>query len=149
MKYVIFTLQDQSFAVNVDQVISIERLQEITMIPRTSAFIKGVTVIRGVTTPIIDLKERLWVDETAQTDDTRILVVHIQGMQIGFIIDAATAVMDIDEAVIEPAPQIATGTGETFIKSVANLEDGLLMILDLNTMVNPLEKQELEEVAAK
>ncbi|MFD1849053.1 chemotaxis protein CheW [Oceanobacillus bengalensis] len=148
-KYIIFKLHDQSFGVNVEQVTSIERLQEITAVPRASRFIKGVTYIREETTPIIDLKERLVMKETETTDDTRILVVTIQGMQIGLIVDAATEVKDIDVAMIEPAPKIVGGVHDTFIKGVAKLEEGLLILLELDAVIDSEEEAELHGVVTK
>ncbi|WP_339227290.1 chemotaxis protein CheW [Oceanobacillus sp. FSL K6-2867] len=144
-KYIVFKLNDQSFGVAVQQIISIERLQEITAIPRTSEFIKGVTELRGETTPIIDLKERLMLAESDTTNDTRILVVSIQGMQIGLIVDAATEVVDIDENQIQAAPKLIAGIQETFLKGVAKVDKHLLILLDLDRIVDLNETNELEE----
>ncbi|RDW15639.1 chemotaxis protein CheW [Oceanobacillus chungangensis] len=148
-KYILFKLKNQTFGVEVSQVISIERLQEITEVPRTSEFIKGVTYIREKTTPVIDLKERLLMDEAKSTDDTRILVVNINSMQIGLIVDAATEVKDIDQSVIDPAPELIGGVKETFIKGVARLESGLLILLELESIIDPNETNELLEVVAE
>ncbi|WP_156288234.1 chemotaxis protein CheW [Oceanobacillus salinisoli] len=145
-KFIIFKLHDQPFGVNVKQVISIERMQEITQVPRTSDFIKGVTYIREETTPVIDLRERLLMDEKEPTESSRILVVQIKEMQIGLIVDAATDVKDIEQEAIEPAPPIVGGVKETFVHGVANLEERLLILLDLETIIDPKETNELQEI---
>ncbi|RKQ35601.1 chemotaxis protein CheW [Oceanobacillus halophilus] len=145
-KHIIFKLIDQPYGVDVNQIISIERLQDITEVPRTSDFIKGITYIRGETTPIIDLKERLLLDQADPTENSRILVVNINNMQIGLIVDAATEVKDIDQDMIKPAPPIIGGVKETFVKGVANLEEGLLILLDLEMIIDPNETNELKEV---
>ncbi|KKE79698.1 chemotaxis protein CheW [Oceanobacillus caeni] len=145
-KYIIFKLQNQSFGVDVQQIISIERIQEITEVPRTSEFIKGVTHIRGETTPVVDLRERLLMEQKDYTDSSRILVVQIKDMQIGLIVDAATEVKDINQELIKPAPSYVGGVKDTFVSGVANLEDGLLIILDLETIINLEETNELQEV---
>jgi len=145
-KYIVFKLREQSFGVNVQQVISIERLQLITQVPRTSAFIKGVTELRGETTPIIDLKERLLLDETENTDDSRILVVSVQDMQVGLIVDAATEVKDISDEDIQPAPKLVGGIRDTFLRGVAKVDDNLLILLDLEKIVDLEETNELLEV---
>ncbi|WP_249870259.1 chemotaxis protein CheW [Oceanobacillus saliphilus] len=144
-KFIVFKLKDQSFGVDVQQVISIERLQEITEVPRTSEFIKGVTELRGETTPIIDLKERLRIAETENTDDSRILVVSVQDMQVGLIVDAATEVKDISSDVIQPAPRLIGGVRDTFIRGVANIDGNLLMLLDLQRIVDLEETKKLYE----
>lgn len=142
-KYIFFKLNDQLFGVNVAQVISIERLQTITPIPRTSEFIKGVTELRGETTPILDLRERLKLPEAEVTDDTRILVIHTQGMQIGLIVDAATEVKDIADDQIQVPPKIIGGVKETFLDGVVKIDEELLVILNLDQVINLEEKNEL------
>ena len=142
-KYIFFKLNDQLFGVNVAQVISIERLQAITPIPRTSEFIKGVTELRGETTPILDLRERLKLPESEVTDDTRILVILNQGMQIGLIVDAATEVKDIVDGQIQAAPKIIGGVKETFLDGVVKIDEELLVILNLDQVINLEEKNEL------
>src|SRR5690606_17168104 len=98
------------------------------------------------TTPIMDLRERLLMEETIYTDSSRILVAHIQGMQIGLIVDAATEVIDISDELIRPAPPIVGGVKDTFVSGVANLETNLLIILELETILNSEEKNVLQEV---
>lgn len=146
IKYILFKLVDQTFAVEVQQVISIERLQHITSVPRTSVFIKGVTEIRGETTAIIDLKERLQMPAVENTSDTRILVVTIEDMQVGLIVDAATEVKDIEQEYLEAAPQIISGIRDTFLHSVAKIDDRLILILDLEKILDFEETNELKEV---
>ncbi|WP_405100286.1 chemotaxis protein CheW [Oceanobacillus sp. FSL H7-0719] len=145
-KYILFKLNDQTFAVEVQQVISIERLQHITAVPRTSAFIKGVTEIRGETTAIVDLKERLQMPAAESTSDTRILVVIIENVQVGLIVDAATEVKDIEQAYLEAAPQIISGIRDTFLHGVAKIDERLILVLDLEKILDFEETNELKEV---
>jgi len=146
VKYILFKLHEQTFAVEVQQVISIERLQHITFVPRTSAFIKGVTEIRGQTTAIIDLKERLDMMAVEETNETRILVIQLKKMQVGLIVDAATEVKDIETDHIEAAPQIISGIRDTFLDGVAKLDERLVLILDLERILDLDETNELKEV---
>lgn len=145
-KYILFKLRDQTFAVEVQQVISIERMQHITSVPRTSEFLKGVTEIRSETTAIIDLKERLQMTKVEHTDDTRILVVMIDEMQVGLIVDAATEVKDIENENIEVPPQIISGIRDTFLYGVAKVNEELILILDLEKILDFEETNEIKEV---
>lgn len=146
IKFIVFKLKNQSYGVDVQQVLSIERIQEITAVPRTSAFIKGVIQLRGEMTPIIDLKERLQLGETEETDANRILVVQLDDIQVGLIVDSASEVIDIDPAVIEPAPKIIGEIQETFLKGVAKLEERLLILLDLEKVLDLNETNEVREI---
>lgn len=145
-KFIVVKLKEQSYGVDVQQVLSIERLQKITVVPRTSEFIKGVIQIRGEMTPIIDLKERLLIGETEPTDDNRILIIHIDDVQVGLIVDVATEVIDIDTEVIEPAPRIIGGVQDTFLKGVAKLDKELLILLDIERILDLNETNEVREV---
>ncbi|MFS0750768.1 chemotaxis protein CheW [Oceanobacillus sp. 1P07AA] len=145
-KYILFKLHEQIFAVNVQQIISIERMQTITEVPRTSEFIKGVTKLRGETTPVIDLRERLLLNKLEETDNTRILVVHVNEMQIGMVVDAATEVIDIEEEMIEEPPKLVGKVRNTFLKGVAKVDERLLLILQLEQIINFEETNELKEV---
>ncbi|MBM7600497.1 purine-binding chemotaxis protein CheW [Virgibacillus halotolerans] len=147
-KYIVVKLKEQSYGVDVQKVLSIERLEEVTEVPRSSPFIKGVINIRGETTPIIDLKERLHVEGTEPTVDSRILIVTTEGTQIGLIVDSATEVIDIDPAVIEQAPGIIGGVHEIYLKGVAKVANKLLILLDLERILDLDESNEIQEVIA-
>ncbi|MFD2044945.1 chemotaxis protein CheW [Ornithinibacillus salinisoli] len=146
MKVIVFTLKEQRFGVNVQQVLSIEKLQEITKVPRTSDFIKGVINLRGETIPIIDLKERLHITETEMTNENRILIVNVEDVQVGLIVDSATDVIDIATELVEPAPKMIGGVHEVYLKGVAKLENELLILLDLEQIIDLEETTEVKEV---
>src|SRR5690625_348208 len=148
MKVIVFQLNEQAYGVDIGQVRSIERMQKITEVPNTADFIKGVMNLRGETTPIIDVKERLRMPdlgETGYTDETRILIVYLDQVQIGLIVDAATNVLDIDATAIEPAPVIIGGVHEAYLKGVAKLENELLILLNLERILNTDETNRVRE----
>ncbi|MEH7386554.1 chemotaxis protein CheW [Bacillus sp. JJ1521] len=145
-KVIVFRLDDQEYATVIQNVRSIERMQEITRIPNVPNFIKGVINIRGEVTPIIDLKERLSIGKMNETNETRILIVEMNGIQTGLIVDAATDVIDIDASVVEPATNIMNGVNELFIEGVAKLENRLLLLLNLERVLIKQEINELQEL---
>lgn len=145
-KVIVFQLKNQQYGVDIQQIRSIERLQNITTIPNTSDFIKGVINLRGEVIAIIDLRERLNIDQVDITDNTRVLIVSVDQVQIGLIVDAATDVLDIDPTSIDPSPEIVGDIDVTFVKGVAKLEDKLLILLDLARVLNFNELEEVKEV---
>lgn len=145
-KYILFTLHVQTFAVEIEHVISIERMQAITEVPRTEEFIQGVTEIRHQTTAIIDLRTGLNITATANTDDTRILVVSLEGMQIGLIVDSVTEVIDIEPSNIEEAPPIISGVHAAYLKGVAKVNGELILLLNIAKTLNLEETEGLREV---
>src|SRR5699024_6434269 len=115
-KLIVFQIEQREYAISVQMVGSIEKLLPITRVPSTVDFIIGVINLRGVVTPVVDLKQRFYGKETIFTNDTRILVVHMEELTIGVIVDEANDVVDIDP---------------TFIDVVVRYEVRLLILVDL------------------
>jgi purine-binding chemotaxis protein CheW len=136
-KVIIFQLKEEEYAVPVQDVKSIERMQHITRIPRTVQFVKGVINLRGVVTPIIDLRSRFGIEESDYTDSTRIIIVSVGEIEAGLIVDAANDVIDLEEEAIEPPPEVVGGVDAEYIQGVAKIEKRLLVLLDLGKVLNP------------
>lgn len=145
-KVIVFQLKDEEYAVSVDQVGSIERLQTITRVPQTAEFVKGVINLRGVVTPIIDLRVRFGIEESEYSDSTRIIIVYLDNMEVGLIVDVANDVIDIPESSIEPAPEVVGAVDVDYIAGVAKLEKRLLILLDLQRVLSVHEVAELKKV---
>ncbi|WP_047981251.1 chemotaxis protein CheW [Ornithinibacillus contaminans] len=145
-KVIVFQLKDEEFAVSVKQIGSIERIQTITRVPNTKSFVKGVINLRGVVTPIIDLRTRLGIQESPYNDSTRIIIVYLDDMEVGLIVDAANDVIDIPTSIIEPAPEVIGAVNADYIEGVAKLSDRLLILLDLKKVLTNEEINELKTV---
>ncbi|HLR08528.1 MAG TPA: chemotaxis protein CheW [Bacillota bacterium] len=149
LKVVEFQLKGETYGVDIHQVRSIEKLQNVIEVPKTPDFIKGVINLRGDITPIVDLSERLDIGRTDVTEDTRVLIVQIRDIQIGLVVDSATDVIDIDPNVVEKAPPIIKGVDASYIKGVAKLDDTLLILLDLQHVLNLDEINTVAQVIEK
>lgn len=136
-KVIVFQLKDEEYAVPVQDVKSIERMQHITRIPRTVSFVKGVINLRGVVTPIIDLRSRFDIEESEYSDSTRIIIVSVGTIEVGLIVDAANDVIDLERDAIEPPPEVVGGVDAEYIQGVAKIDKRLLILLDLSKVLNP------------
>lgn len=145
-KYIVFQLNGQSYAASIQQIISIERLQEVVSIPQASNFIEGITKLRGKVIPVIDLKTRMDLPRSEETEQSRMLVSLVNQVQVGFIVDEANDVIDIDDSIIEAAPTSVKGVNGNYLQGVAKLEDRLLLILDLEYVLNYEEINEVKQV---
>lgn len=142
LKVIVFQLKDEEYAIPVKQVGSIERIQHITRVPQTEAFVKGVINLRGVVTPIIDLRKKFGMEKAIPTDSTRIIIVHTKKLEVGLIVDAAYDVIDIPEEALEPAPEVIGSADAVYIEGVANFEKRLLILLNMERV---LSKQDLNQ----
>ncbi|WP_010282397.1 chemotaxis protein CheW [Bacillus timonensis] len=137
LKVIIFSLHNEEYGIPVSQVRSIEKVLHITRVPRTAPFVKGVINLRGVVTPIIDLRTRFGMVETEYTDSTRIIIVATENVEAGLIVDTANDVMDIPVNTIEPPPEIVGSVEVEYLEGVAKLDKRLLILLNLEKVLNP------------
>lgn len=145
-KVIVFQLGEEEYAVSVQQVGSIERLIPITRVPQTADFVKGVINLRGVVTPVIDLRLRFGMEETDYNDSSRIIIVFVDNIEVGLVVDAANDVIDIPESKIEPAPEVIGTVDTKYIEGVAKLEDRLLILLNMQKVLTEEEMEELKSV---
>ncbi|MBM7603301.1 purine-binding chemotaxis protein CheW [Metabacillus crassostreae] len=131
VKVIVFQLKDEEYGIPVEQVRSIEKVQHITRVPKTSSYIKGVINLRGVVTPIIDLRRRFDLEEVENSDSTRMIIVSREDIEVGFIVDAANDVIDINQDLIEPAPEVVGSVQAEYIQGVAKLDKRLIVMIDL------------------
>ncbi|WP_163536533.1 chemotaxis protein CheW [Gracilibacillus sp. YIM 98692] len=145
-KTIIFRLQEQEYGASIDQIRSIERMQEITALPQTSKFIKGIINLRGEVIPIIDLRTRLGMEELSPTDQTRILLANVREIRVGLVVDEATDVLDINPELIENTPDLVKDVDHRYLKGVAKLENrGMLLLLNLDYVLNHDEISEVKQ----
>ncbi|MCZ0702584.1 purine-binding chemotaxis protein CheW [Natronobacillus azotifigens] len=136
LKSIVFQLNKEEYAMPVDLVGSIERMMHITRVPGTPNFVKGVLNLRGVVTPIIDLRSRFGFDDLSYTESTRMIIIHPNNMEVGLIVDAAYDVIDIPNEKIEPAPEVVGTERIEYIDGVAKLEDRLLILLNIDKVLS-------------
>jgi purine-binding chemotaxis protein CheW len=148
IKVIVFRLKDEEYGVEVNQVKSIERLEHITRVPRTPHFVKGVINLRGVVTPIVDLRRRFGIEETAYNETTRVIIVAVGEVEVGLIVDSANDVIDIPVNAIEPPPEVVGGIEAVYLRGVAKLDRRLLILLNLDKVLNTEEIKQLENIEA-
>lgn len=139
IKVIVFQLADKEYAIPVSHVQGIEKLIHITRVPKTAKYVKGVMNLRGVVTPIVDLRERFEIPASENEDTTRIIIISLEDMEVGFVVDSANDVLDIAANSIEPQPEVVGSLEEEFISGVAKLGKRLLILLHLEKVLNPLK----------
>jgi purine-binding chemotaxis protein CheW len=146
-----FRLGSETYAVDVNQVRSIGKVDEITHIPKMPIFVEGVMNLRGQITTVIDLRLRFEIEGNGgRTDQARIIVAEIDETQVGMIVDAVRDVIRVPEKSISPPPKtIANKLDSTFLTGICNLPDQLIMILDLSNILNQKDMKEVMEVTSK
>lgn len=136
IKVIVFQIKDKEYAIPVDKVSGIEKLLHITRVPKAVPFVKGVINLRGVITPIIDLRTRFGFEEVEYNDSTRIIIVVLDDMEVGLIVDSANDVLDIPVDSIEPQPEVVGHIASEYISGIAKIDKRLLVLINLENALN-------------
>ena len=144
-KYLTFILGSEQYGFDIDKVIEIIGMQDITPMPKTPDYLRGVINLRGIIHPVIDLNQKFSMSKTEETKETCIIVVTVnknkQQKQMGIIVDKVSEVEDISEKDIEIAPNLGNKINTEFIAGIAKTNGNVTILLDLQKI---LSNQELE-----
>ncbi|MBI4958258.1 MAG: purine-binding chemotaxis protein CheW [Desulfovibrio sp.] len=147
LQLVTFNISEEEFGVDILKVQEIIRTMEITKVPRAPEFVEGVINLRGKVIPILDLRRRFGMQARPHDKQTRIIVIELGAMIVGFVVDGVSEVLRISASTVEPPPAVVSGLESEYISGVGKLEDRLLILLDLNKLLSTSEKNALEGVA--
>lgn len=148
-KYMTFKLANEEYGLEILKVKEIIGLMDITKVPRTDAFIRGVINLRGKVIPVIDLRLKFCMPPTQETDQTVIIVIqfaHQNGeFTMGILVDEVLEVLSIQADMIEPPPNFGSGSIDAdFILGVGKAEKRVIFLLDIARI---LTQEEMEHVA--
>ncbi|MBV5120466.1 chemotaxis protein CheW [Bacillus halotolerans] len=140
-KMIVFMVNGKEYAISVTQVKSIEKWQKPTRVPGVEPYICGVINLRGVVTPVIDLRKRLSLPEYEITDETRIIIIAYRDIEVGWIVDEANDVITVHESEVESAPESVQKDTYVSIKQIVKQENRLLNIIDANAVLDKESSQ--------
>ena len=142
-QYLTFNLDDEIYSIDVSKVREILELCQITVIPGTSEFMRGVINVRGGIVPIIDLRLKFGMPKTIDTENTCIIVLEIKIDNtitiVGALADSVQEVIDMRKDQIETVPKIGTKIDTEFIAGVGKRNDELVIILDIDKIFSEEE----------
>jgi len=141
MEYVVFKLNGEFYGVDINNVENIERYTEITRVPYTNKYIKGIINLRGNITPVIDLRERFGLPASDLTDEMRIMIVKAKELNIGMVVDSSSEVLQLDIEDIDEAPTVSAGTDENFISKIGKKDGRIVMLIDILKVLNLVEME--------
>lgn len=134
VQYIVVKLGDERFGINISYVDNIVRMQRMTRVPEVAPYIKGVINLRGEVVPVMSTRIKMGLEPDVETSATRIIILKFeqQGF-IGFIVDAVNEVVTLSTDNIE---KVKDSDGDSFVMGVGKTEDGLISVLDLNTLID-------------
>ena len=138
-KYLTFNLMDEYYGVNVEWILQIIAIPEITVIPKTPPFVKGVINLRGKIIPVMDLRLRFNLPLQEYNERTSIIIIKLKTdkseIYIGFIVDKVNEVLDILENETEQTPTFGVELDTQYILGMAKVKSKVTTLLDINEIL--------------
>ena len=143
-KYLTFVLAGEEYGLEILKVREINGIMDITAVPHMPPYIKGVINLRGKVIPVIDLRLKFGMEETAYTAETCIIVVDVKGTLMGIVVDQVSEVLDVPDEDIEEPPSFGTMVNTDFILGMGKAKGSVKILLAIDKV---LSEDELTEVA--
>ncbi|KGG80825.1 chemotaxis protein CheW [Caloranaerobacter azorensis H53214] len=134
-QYVLFKLEEESYGIEIEYVKTIEKISNITRVPNTKPYVKGVINLRGEVIPVIDLRERFGLPIRDYNNDTRVVIVSIQDYIIGLIVDSSSEVIYLNDNEVDNPPVVGEVNTVEFIKGIGKKDGKLIMLLNLKKVL--------------
>ncbi|MGD8564201.1 MAG: chemotaxis protein CheW [Desulfarculaceae bacterium] len=138
-KYLTFSLDKEEYGLRILRVREIIGMLEVTPVPQTAPFVKGVINLRGKVIPVIDLRLRFGLEYREPDERTCIIVVEIEGegqmLLISIVVDQVNEVINVQPEDIDPAPSFGTDLDTAYILGIAKVEGSVKILLDIDQVV--------------
>ncbi|MDR1117336.1 MAG: chemotaxis protein CheW [Oscillospiraceae bacterium] len=141
-QYLTFRVKDGDYGIEIRYITEIIEVQNITNVPHTPGYVKGIINLRNTIVPVIDMGLRFSMNEIECTDRTCIIVLSMKDLNIGLIVDEVREVLTIDDENLQMPPAGKGGAKNEFVKAIGMYEDRINQLLDINKVF------EVEEVTA-
>jgi purine-binding chemotaxis protein CheW len=135
-QYMTFTLDQQQFGIPIASVREIIQEDQITPLPHSPAYIKGVIDLRGEVIPVLDLRLKFSLEEKESTKETCIIIIISDSGDVGAVVDTVTEVLTFEQEQIGAAPSLSTSGNESFVMGVGKQDERMLLLLDISTLVS-------------
>ncbi|MEC9282941.1 MAG: chemotaxis protein CheW [Bdellovibrionota bacterium] len=150
IQLVCFKLEDEEYAVDIMKVQEIIRVGEITCVPQSKKYMRGVINLRGSVAPVVDMRVRLGLGLQELNDQNRIIVMRIDSKSVGFVVDSVTEVLRMYSSDTEDTPGALSNGKDQFLKAIGKLEEGkrIISLIDEKLILQDDELQrEIEETS--
>jgi purine-binding chemotaxis protein CheW len=136
-RWVTYRLADEIYGINVMQVQEVLRMSEIAPVPGAPSCVLGIINLRGNVVTVVDARELFGLSRSDATDQTRIMIVEINKLIVGLLVDSVAEVVNIQNSDIDSAPNIGTDENARYIQGVFSKNNEILILVDLNRLMGP------------
>lgn len=138
-EYLIFTLGKEEYGIDILKVQEIRGYDQVTRIANTPKFIKGVTNLRGVIVPIIDLRVKFAQENISYNDNTVVIVLNLAERIVGIVVDGVSDVLALTSEDIRAAPEFSVTLSTEYLTGLGAHGDRMLILVDIQKLLNSEE----------
>ncbi len=142
-QYVLFKLDNEFYGIDILQVETIEKVMDITRVHHALPYVQGVINLRGEVVPVINLRKRFNLPEVALDEESRIMIISIEDMIVGLLVDSSSEVIQLEDADVDEAPELGEQKDNEYIKGIGKNEDRIIILLDLKKILGITDTNEL------
>ncbi|CNH37051.1 chemotaxis protein CheW [Yersinia pekkanenii] len=146
-EFLIFTLGDEEYGIDILKVQEIRGYDQVTRIANTPAFIKGVTNLRGVIVPIIDLRVKFAQKGVSYNENTVVIVLNFDQRVVGIVVDGVSDVLSLTTEQIRPAPEFAVTLATEYLTGLGSLGERMLILVDIEKLLSSEEMSLIDSVS--
>ena len=147
LEFLVFSLGNEEYAIDILKAQEIRGYENVTRIASAPPFIKGVTNLRGVIVPIVDLRIKFNLDRVEYDSQTVVIVVNVSGRVVGVVVDGVSDVLSLTPEQIKPAPEFGLSLSSDYLSGLASLEDRMLVLVDIDRMLTREDMALVEKTA--
>lgn len=144
-EFLVFSLGGEEYAIDILKVQEIRGYDNVTRIANAPDFIKGVTNLRGLIVPIVDLRIKFRLSDAGYDQQTVVIVVNIAGRVIGMVVDRVSDVMVLGGEQIKPAPEFGVGLPLEYVDGLGSLEERMLVLVNIEKLLTSEEMALVEK----
>ena len=148
-EFLVFTLGDEEYGIDILKVQEIRGYDQVTRIANTPSFIKGVTNLRGVIVPIVDLRIKFSPVDVDYNDNTVVIVLNLGQRVVGIVVDGVSDVLSLTAEQIRPAPEFAVTLSTEYLTGLGALGDRMLILVNIEKLLNSEEMALLDSAASE
>ncbi|ENC55639.1 cheW-like domain protein [Escherichia coli P0299917.4] len=148
-EFLVFTLGDEEYGIDILKVQEIRGYDQVTRIANTPAVIKGVTNLRGVIVPIVDLRIKFSQVDVDYNDNTVVIVLNLGQRVVGIVVDGVSDVLSLTAEQIRPAPEFAVTLSTEYLTGLGALGDRMLILVNIEKLLNSEEMALLDSAASE
>ncbi|MFO7610760.1 MAG: chemotaxis protein CheW [Candidatus Krumholzibacteriia bacterium] len=147
-EYLTFIVAEEEYGLEILKVREIIGMMEITKVPRTPHFVEGVINLRGKVIAVVDIRRKFELETVPVTDETCVIVVEVNGTEIGLIVDRVSEVRHIEQANIEDAPSFGALLDAEFLLGIGKTAENVIMLLDIGQVLADVARAKISDTQA-